>query len=52
MPKLNAAYAQRLVMDENVQYLLLALYWFFSSPITGKCVCESYRNGKLDSLLQ
>ncbi|CDS02767.1 hypothetical protein LRAMOSA00171 [Lichtheimia ramosa] len=34
MPKLNAAYAQRLVMDENVQYLLLALYWFFSSPIT------------------
>lgn len=23
-------------MDENVQYFLLALYWFFSSPITGK----------------
>ncbi|KAI9316758.1 hypothetical protein BX666DRAFT_1946650 [Dichotomocladium elegans] len=34
VPKLNAAYAQRLVMDENIQYFLLALYWFFSYPIT------------------
>jgi uncharacterized membrane protein len=23
-------------MDENAQYLLLAFFWFFSSPITGK----------------
>ncbi|KAI8393954.1 uncharacterized protein BYT42DRAFT_552844 [Radiomyces spectabilis] len=33
-PQFNAAYAQRLVMDENMQYLLLALYWFVNSPIT------------------
>ncbi|KAI9484337.1 hypothetical protein BDB00DRAFT_775144 [Zychaea mexicana] len=33
-PQLNTHYAQRLVMDENVQYLLLALYWFFSKPIS------------------
>ncbi|KAL1928657.1 hypothetical protein VTP01DRAFT_2443, partial [Rhizomucor pusillus] len=34
VPKLSSTYAQRLVMDENVQYLLLALYWFLSRPIT------------------
>ncbi|KAI7851291.1 hypothetical protein BDC45DRAFT_224464 [Circinella umbellata] len=34
IPQLNTRYAQRLVMDENVQYLLLALYWFFSKPIS------------------
>ncbi|KAI8144460.1 hypothetical protein BJV82DRAFT_68836 [Fennellomyces sp. T-0311] len=33
-PEFNAQYAQRLVMDENVQYLLLAMYWFFTSPIS------------------
>ncbi|KAI9249188.1 hypothetical protein BDA99DRAFT_590232 [Phascolomyces articulosus] len=33
-PQLNTRYAQRLVMDENVQYLLLALYWFLSKPIS------------------
>ncbi|ORZ15097.1 hypothetical protein BCR42DRAFT_416401 [Absidia repens] len=32
-PKFNTAYGQRLVMDENVQYFLLALYNFFSDPI-------------------
>ncbi|KAG0162049.1 hypothetical protein DFQ30_004196, partial [Apophysomyces sp. BC1015] len=33
VPQLNSAFAQRLVMDENVQYLLLAIYWFFSPPL-------------------
>ncbi|CDS13822.1 hypothetical protein LRAMOSA05996 [Lichtheimia ramosa] len=32
--KLNAVYLQRLVMDENVQYMLLALCWFFVNPVT------------------
>jgi hypothetical protein len=27
-PQLNKAYIQRALLDENVQYLLLALYWF------------------------
>ncbi|KAG1089984.1 hypothetical protein G6F42_019823 [Rhizopus arrhizus] len=34
-PQPNANYARKLVMDENAQYLLLALFWFFSAPITG-----------------
>ncbi|CAO3609927.1 unnamed protein product [Cunninghamella blakesleeana] len=33
MPKLDPAYRQRLVVDENVQYFILALYWFFSKPV-------------------
>ncbi|CAO0795357.1 unnamed protein product [Mucor circinelloides] len=33
-PQPNANYARKLVMDENAQYLLLALFWFFSAPIT------------------
>ncbi|KAI8375598.1 hypothetical protein EDC96DRAFT_495866 [Choanephora cucurbitarum] len=33
-PHPNAEYARKLVMDENAQYLVLALFWFFSSPIT------------------
>ncbi|KAI8889572.1 hypothetical protein K501DRAFT_320261 [Backusella circina FSU 941] len=32
-PKPNAEYARNLVMDENAQYLMLAVFWFFSSPI-------------------
>ncbi|KAI9473595.1 MAG: hypothetical protein EXX96DRAFT_487981 [Benjaminiella poitrasii] len=32
-PRPNAEYARKLVMDENAQYLLLAFFWFFSSPI-------------------
>lgn len=34
-PKFNAAYAQRLVTDENVQYFFLAAYNFFSDPVEG-----------------
>lgn len=30
-------------MDENAQYFILALYWFVSSPITGKFVHWSYQ---------
>ena len=29
IPSLNRAYVQRALLDENVQYLLLALYWNF-----------------------
>lgn len=36
MPKFDPAYRQRLVVDENVQYFILALYWFFSKPVEGK----------------
>ncbi|BGP22458.1 hypothetical protein Rt10032_c07g3080 [Rhodotorula toruloides] len=32
-PQLNKAYIQRALLDENVQYLLLALYWFLQKPI-------------------
>ncbi|GJN88219.1 hypothetical protein Rhopal_001184-T1 [Rhodotorula paludigena] len=32
-PQLNRAYVQRALLDENVQYLLLALYWFLQKPI-------------------
>lgn len=33
VPQLNKAYVQRALMDENVQYLFLAIYWFMSKPI-------------------
>lgn len=33
VPQLNKAYIQRALMDENVQYLFLAVYWFMSKPI-------------------
>ncbi|KAI8986010.1 hypothetical protein BDB01DRAFT_834788 [Pilobolus umbonatus] len=33
-PQANPNYARKLLMDENAQYLLLAVFWFFSSPIT------------------
>ncbi|KAK4052198.1 Transmembrane nucleoporin [Microbotryomycetes sp. JL201] len=33
IPQLNKAYIQRALLDENVQYLLLALYWFMQKPI-------------------
>ncbi|GAA5882371.1 hypothetical protein JCM3774_004322 [Rhodotorula dairenensis] len=32
-PQANRAYLQRALLDENVQYLLLALYWFLQKPI-------------------
>ncbi|GAA6026539.1 hypothetical protein JCM8202_002541 [Rhodotorula sphaerocarpa] len=32
-PQANRAYLQRALLDENVQYLLLALYWFLQAPI-------------------
>lgn len=33
IPSLNKAYLQRALLDENVQYLLLALYWNFGGSI-------------------
>ncbi|GAA5845936.1 hypothetical protein JCM3766R1_000865 [Sporobolomyces carnicolor] len=33
VPQPNRAYVQRALLDENVQYLLLALYWFLTKPI-------------------
>ncbi|GAA6033397.1 hypothetical protein JCM8097_006731 [Rhodosporidiobolus ruineniae] len=32
-PQPSRAYVQRALLDENVQYLLLALYWFLQKPI-------------------
>jgi hypothetical protein len=32
-PQLNAAWVQRAFVDENVQYAVLALYWWISTPI-------------------
>ncbi|GAA5944148.1 uncharacterized protein JCM15063_000161 [Sporobolomyces koalae] len=32
-PQPSRAYVQRALLDENVQYLLLALYWFLTKPI-------------------
>lgn len=32
----SAAYLQRLLMDDNVQYALLAAYWFVSGPVYRK----------------
>ncbi|EPQ27359.1 uncharacterized protein PFL1_05279 [Pseudozyma flocculosa PF-1] len=33
VPQLSRPYIQRALMDENVQYLFLALYWFMTKPI-------------------
>lgn len=33
IPQLNKAYIQRALFDENVQYLVFALYWWFNKPI-------------------
>ncbi|KAN0062977.1 Transmembrane nucleoporin [Thecaphora frezii] len=33
VPQLSRPYIQRALMDENVQYLFLALYWFMNKPI-------------------
>ncbi|TKA53402.1 hypothetical protein B0A53_04388 [Rhodotorula sp. CCFEE 5036] len=32
-PQVNRAYLQRALLDENVQYLLLALYWFLQASL-------------------
>ncbi|KAJ3376407.1 hypothetical protein HDU92_000380 [Lobulomyces angularis] len=32
-PQLSRAYLQRIMMDENTQYLLLAVVWFTSPPV-------------------
>ncbi|KAJ2720870.1 Transmembrane nucleoporin [Coemansia sp. Benny D115] len=32
-PQLNLAFAHRLILDENVEYLLLAFYWWTQAPI-------------------
>ncbi|KAI9277560.1 hypothetical protein BY458DRAFT_504446 [Sporodiniella umbellata] len=33
-PQINGEYMRKLVMDENAQYFLLAVYWFVTQPIT------------------
>ncbi|EIE91502.1 hypothetical protein RO3G_16213 [Rhizopus delemar RA 99-880] len=33
IPQASSAYMRKLVMDENAQYFLLAVYWFISNPI-------------------
>ncbi|TPX34302.1 hypothetical protein SmJEL517_g03033 [Synchytrium microbalum] len=34
IPQISRAYMQRILLDENTQYLLLALIWLTSSPIS------------------
>ncbi|VDB99390.1 unnamed protein product [Peniophora sp. CBMAI 1063] len=34
IPQAHGAYLRRALADENVQYLLLALFWFTSRPVT------------------
>ncbi|KAG2181270.1 hypothetical protein INT43_008853, partial [Umbelopsis isabellina] len=34
IPQANAAYLQRLMLDENFQYFMLAFYWYCNKPIT------------------
>lgn len=45
IPQFNKAYAQRALLDENVQYLLLAFYWFMqvSIPLAGLDLVEARR---------
>ncbi|KAF6766252.1 hypothetical protein DFP72DRAFT_12090 [Ephemerocybe angulata] len=33
-PQLNIAYAKRCLVDENVQYFALAIFWWTSKPVT------------------
>jgi len=33
-PQPNLAYIRRAILDENIQYFLLAIFWFTSKPIT------------------
>ncbi|OCH96580.1 hypothetical protein OBBRIDRAFT_787144 [Obba rivulosa] len=33
-PQLNSAWIRRALLDENVQYFLLSIYWWYSKPIT------------------
>jgi hypothetical protein len=42
MPRLDVQWAQRAFVDENVQYALLAFYWWISTPVNS----ESPRRGK------
>lgn len=35
VPSLSRTYVHRAAMDENVQYLVVAGYWFFNKPIYG-----------------
>ena len=35
-PQLNIQWVQRAFVDENVQYAVLALYWFVSKPVNSK----------------
>lgn len=36
VPQFTKAYLQRAAMDENVQYLFLAVYWWINKPIFGE----------------
>jgi hypothetical protein len=35
-PQVNIQWVQRAFVDENVQYAVLALYWFVSKPVNGE----------------
>ncbi|KAJ9105827.1 hypothetical protein QFC19_003395 [Naganishia cerealis] len=42
-PALNQTYLQRALKDENVQYALLALYWFVSKPVYSEYIASGDR---------
>lgn len=46
-PQPSGEYMRKLVMDENAQYFILALYWFMSNPISGKNKKKHYAQPSL-----
>ena len=41
-PRTEKSYLQRALMDENVQYLVIAMYWCWIKPIS--CMCSKSRS--------
>lgn len=39
VPQVSKAYLQRAIMDENVQYLGAAIYWWWNKPIFREWQC-------------
>lgn len=41
-PQLSLPFLQKAMMDENVQYLVLAAYWWFSKPVSSSpAICST-----------
>lgn len=52
IPSFNRAYLQRALLDENVQYLLLALYWNFGASLFTTLLSFNVLTFCLPSILQ